>query len=322
MIMSGFLDVKNEIAKYNIDEFNKPNVYFNIFSKYGVASKLVKKLNSLRDFFIDPLSMEWLEDHKQPRTFDGLLIESSRLLLDDKHTREYDGNFAVYKGYHNKPNVYYNIFSKYSVASKLVKKLNSLRDFFIDPLSMEWLEDHKQPRTFDGLLIESSRLLLDDKHTREYDGNFAVYKGYQRFNNSVYGEIIRAVEAASINDGKIKTKVELNQFAIWGHITTDPAVSIASEINPLQEIKEEEAITYNGHGGRSSQTMVKETRKFDPNDLYVISENTSDSGDVGINVYSTGNPAYSDLLGNVTPTEDRKFSIITCIEWHHCATRR
>ena len=229
MIMSGFLDVKNEIAKYNIDEFNKPNVY-------------------------------------------------------------------------------YNIFSKYSVASKLVKKLNSLRDFFIDPLSMEWLEDHKQPRTFDGLLIESSRLLLDDKHTREYDGNFAVYKGYQRFNNSVYGEIIRAVEAASINDGKIKTKVELNQFAIWGHITTDPAVSIASEINPLQEIKEEEAITYNGHGGRSSQTMVKETRKFDPNDLYVISENTSDSGDVGINVYSTGNPAYSDLLGNVTPKEDRKFS--------------
>ena len=229
MIISGFLDVKNEIAKYNIDEFNKPNVYFNILNKFGIASKLVKKINSLNDYFIDPLSLEWLIDNNKPRTFIGLLIESSRLMLNDNHTREYDGDYAV-------------------------------------------------------------------------------CRGYQRFNNSVYGEIIRAVEAASINDGKIKTKIEMNQFAVWSHITTDPAVSIASEINPLQEIKEEEAITYNGHGGRSSQTMTKETRKFDPNDVYVISENTSDSGDVGINVYSTGNPAYADLLGNVLPKEKRKFN--------------
>lgn len=230
LILSGFRDFKNEIKDFNIDEFNKQSVYFNILSKTGIASRLIKKFNFLSEMFIDPVSLQWLIDNDKPKTIEGLLLEASRLLLNNKHEREFDGNYSV-------------------------------------------------------------------------------IRSHERFAHAVAVELNRAIESSAINDGKIKRKVELNPYAVWSRITSDSAVAIANELNPIKELKESESITYNGHGGRTSQTMVGMARSFDKNDLGVISESTSESGDVGINIYSSFNPQYKSVRGDTLNMKDRKLEV-------------
>ena len=91
--------------------------------------------------------------------------------------------------------------------------------------------------------------------------------------------------------------MDVNPYAIWRSITTDPAVVVANEINPIQNLKETEAVTYGGNGGRSGTTMVKHTREYHVNDLGTMSEATVDSSDVGINVFLSANPNFTSVRG-------------------------
>lgn len=234
LILSGFRDFKNEIKDYNIDEFNKQSVYFNILSKTGISSRLIKKFNFISEMFIDPISLQWLVDNNKPKTIEGLLFEASRLLLNNKHEREFDGAYSV-------------------------------------------------------------------------------IRNHERFAHSVAVELNRAIESSAINDGKIKKKIELNPYAVWCRITGDSAVSIANELNPIKELREEESITYNGHGGRTAQTMVGVARSFDINDIGVISESTSESGDVGINIFSSFNPQFKSVRGDSIDIKDRRIDACSAL---------
>ena len=47
--------------------------------------------------------------------------------------------------------------------------------------------------------------------------------------------------------------------------------------------------------------MTKKTRKYHPNDMGVTSEATVDSGDVGINTYTSADPQFNSLRGTAKP---------------------
>jgi hypothetical protein len=69
------------------------------------------------------------------------------------------------------------------------------------------------------------------------------------------------------------------------------------DINPIQNLKEKEAVTYNGVGGRNSRTMTKHTRAYHVNDMGTISGDTVDSSDVAINTYTSADPQFTSLRG-------------------------
>ena len=93
----------------------------------------------------------------------------------------------------------------------------------------------------------------------------------------------------------------MHPFAVWKRIDLDPSKQTVSEINPIQDLKEMEAVTYSGTGGRMSRSMTKKSREYHPNDMGVISEATTDSSDVAINTFLSADPQFKSLRGTAKP---------------------
>ena len=89
----------------------------------------------------------------------------------------------------------------------------------------------------------------------------------------------------------------MKPYAVWKAITEDSSKTQSQEINPLKAIKETEAATLAGEGGRNKRSLTKDTRVYHPNDMGTISESTVDSSDVGINIHTSANPQFTSLRG-------------------------
>lgn len=215
------------------------------------------------------------------------------------------GSFDNYKkaiaklSYHdfNKKDVYFNVLSEYGMGIRILKELDLLKDMFIDPITLGILESLEQPTTWIGVLKYAADLLLTDQSLKETDLREMRIKGYERVAGSVYKELVNSIRAYNSNNGSSRAAVDLNPFAVWKAITTDPATTITETANPVKNVNEQEAVTYMGVGGRSRDSLVARTRVFDKSDLGVISESTVDSGDVAVNTFMSANPNLNSLRG-------------------------
>lgn len=204
-------------------------------------------------------------------------------------------NFSVHT--FDKKNVYLNVLESQGIGVRYLREIEMFNDMFVDPISKGLLEDKGLPSTFPGLLIEASKALLTDAHPDTLDMEYMRIKGYERFAGAVYAEVCQAVREHRTKSGKKHQQIELNPHAVWKRIARDPSVTTSSGINPIKNLKEKEAVTYNGVGGRTSRSMVRTTRAYHKNDMGVISESTVDSSDVGINTFLTADPQFNSLRG-------------------------
>jgi hypothetical protein len=208
-----------------------------------------------------------------------------------KMLREY----SVYE--FDKRGVYLNIIESYNLSVRYLREIDLMYQMFIDPITKDILISMKEPTTFNGLLIRSCEMLLNDQHPEELDPAYMRIKGYERMAGAVYTEIVKAIRAHNGRNGKSRYPIELNPFAVWMSIRQDPSVALVSDINPIQNLKEVEAVTFSGTGGRNTRSMVKNTRIYHKNDMGTISESTVDSGDVAINVFTSADPQFNSLRG-------------------------
>lgn len=208
--------------------------------------------------------------------------------------REYANIIREYD-YHefDKKGVYFNIFDKHGLTVRYLREIDLMYQMYIDPITLDLLKEMHEPLEFRPLLIRAAELLTTDHYP---DVEFRE-KGYERMAGAVYGQIINSIRSHSGRPGKAKHGIEMNPHEVWKIISTDPSKQQLSQINPIQNLKEKEAATFSGVGGRSSRSMVKRTRLYRPNDKGVISESTVDSGSVGINVYLSANPRFKSLRG-------------------------
>lgn len=197
----------------------------------------------------------------------------------------------------DKQAVYVNILEANKLSTRYIREMDLLNQLFIDPITKEILEDMKEPTTFIGLLVRACELLMDDQHPEEFDTKYMRIKGYERISGAIYRQLVGAVRLHNSQLGKAGKQIELNPYAVWKHITEDPTKVQVSEINPINALKETEAVTYSGTGGRSSRSMVKRTRAYHKSSMGTISESTVDSSDVGINIYLSANPQFTSLRG-------------------------
>lgn len=197
----------------------------------------------------------------------------------------------------DKKGVYVNLLESNKLGTRYVREMDLMQQMFVDPITKEILIDMKEPTTFNGLLVRSCELLLDDKHPEEFDTKYMRIKGYERIPGAVYRQLVGAVRQHNGQLGKANKPIELNPYAVWKYVTEDPTKVQVSEMNPIQALKETEAVTYSGTGGRSSRAMVKRTRAYHRSSMGTISESTVDSSDVGINIYLTANPQFTSVRG-------------------------
>jgi hypothetical protein len=201
----------------------------------------------------------------------------------------------------DKRGVYLNLLEGEGSSARYIREIDHLYQLFIDPITLMLLQRFHEPEDFRGLLLKATSLLMDDMHPDELDPKYMRVKGYERWAGAVYSELVKAVKSHSGRPGKSRHPIELNPYAVWTAIQTDPSKGLVKDINPIQNLKEKEAMTFSGTGGRSSRSMTKHTRAYHQNDMGVTSESTVDSGDVGINTYTSADPQFDSLLGTSKP---------------------
>lgn len=193
--------------------------------------------------------------------------------------------------------VYLNLIEAMGGTARQSRVLDLMLQLFIDPITKELLEELHEPTNFVMLLLRANELLLDNTHPEEMDPAFMRVKGYERLAGAVYHQLIQSILAHSGKPGRAKQPIDLHPYAVWQDLAEDPAKNQSVLTNPIQDLKEMEAVTYAGHGGRNSRTMVKHTRTYHENDIGTISEATVDSGDVGINIFTSADPQFQSLRG-------------------------
>ena len=209
--------------------------------------------------------------------------------------------------------VYFNLFEEKKLNSRYMRELDLLEQLFVDPITRELLMEMKEPVVFTDLLYRCCELLCSDKHPNELDPLYMRQKGYERFAGLAYTELVRSIRIHNGRPGKQRYGVDLNPYAVWTAIQQDPAKDQVSEINPIQNLKEQEAVTYSGTGGRGSRSMVKATRIYHKNDMGVISESTVDSSDVGINIFTSADPQFNSLRGTVKEFDMERMNLTSLL---------
>ena len=204
-----------------------------------------------------------------------------------------------------KKDIYASMLDRSGLGARYVREMDLLMDMFVDPITKEILESMGEPTDFIGLLLRASELLLTDWSPDETDLAYMRIKGYERMAGMVYGELVKAVRIQRARGTKNAT-IDIPPYQIWQAISQDPSVRLVEESNPVHSLKEQEEITYTGQGGRTSRSMVGNTRLFHKNDMGVISEATKDSSDVAVTTFLTADPNFKGVRGLSTRYEEGK----------------
>jgi hypothetical protein len=212
-----------------------------------------------------------------------------------KHIRRYNVHLF------NSKEVYLNVLEAAGLGVRYIREMDLFYQMFIDPITHDLLLEMGEPTDMRALLIRAASMLLSDSHPDELDGSVLRLRGYERMAGAVYSEMVRSIRQHNGSAGKSRSPLNMDPFAVFTNIQTDPSKTQVNDINPIQNLKEQEAVTYNGVGGRNSRTMTKATRKYHRNDMGMISSDTVDSSDVAINTYTSADPQFVSLRGMGRP---------------------
>lgn len=195
--------------------------------------------------------------------------------------------------------VYLSVLEDKGITARNLKELVLLDQMFVDPMTKQVLELMNEPTDFKGLLFRSIELLLTDWYPDSQDTNYQAITGYERVNGIIYKHLVDTIRGYKLKNLYNKTKLDLNPLAISMELSKDQI--LVADINPIDDIKQQEDVTYTGFGGRSKQSLNKKSRAYHINDLGIISEATKESGDVGISAYLSADPSIVNLRGMVKP---------------------
>lgn len=205
---------------------------------------------------------------------------------------------------------YLGLLNPRGITSIHFKEMDCVQDYFIDPITLEILKEMGEPQTFNGLLIRATELLLTYYHPKTQDLQYMRFRGYERMAGYAYGTMVQAIRSFKTRNISGKSKIDMSPFEVWNTFLKDESIKIVEDINPIQNLKEKEVVTYTGGGGRAKDSMPMGMRAMDISDVGIISEANIDSGDAGINTYMVPNPELANLRGITTPRNQDKKDIL------------
>lgn len=197
--------------------------------------------------------------------------------------------------------VYLKLLEETGLGVRYLREMDHVFKSWMDDITRELLAEMGEPTEMVPLLLRAVELLATDWSPAETDGAYMRYRGYERFAGAVYAELTRSAKMFNGRVGNGENHVELNPHAIWRGIVGDSSIGAVNDSNPLANLRESEAMTYRGTGGRSDRSMVKNTRIFHESDRGSLSEASVDSGAVGVIAFRPPNPTLTSLRGTTRP---------------------
>lgn len=199
----------------------------------------------------------------------------------------------------NKRGVYLPLFQSMRVSTFGMREILLMDDMFVDPITEEILTDMKEPTNMVDLYVRSAQLLATDNHPDETDPKFMRLRGTERITGLVYKSLVDAMRVQRAKPNPGMAKLSFPPKEPMQKLLSDTTVQLVSDANPIHNLKETEAVSLAGEGGRSARTLVKRSRVFHKNDLGVISESTPDSSKVGIRTFLTPNAKLTSVRGTM-----------------------
>ena len=201
------------------------------------------------------------------------------------------------------PTTYGPILALKNIPAGILKGVDTLFDFFIDPMTERVLEKMHEPTTFGPLLLRANVMLTDFYAKESSSVELQRFRRYERFNGFLYNEIYREMANHRNRFGQ-KKSFSINPEAVFQAIAQDATMSANDLINPIHEIKQTSNFTYTGSGGRSDNSFVLKDRIYPKDGVGVISDAVPDSGKVGITAYLSASPNINDVHGIPKPHQD------------------
>ena len=197
----------------------------------------------------------------------------------------------------DRKDLYDDIFDSMGSNITVTRELELLETSFVDPITRNILQEMKEPETFLGLLDRSCEMLVSYTHPDSQDLHQQQIRGYERFGGTIYREMIKSIRNFRNRNLSGRAKIEMSPFAVHQSLMEDRSVKTCEDINPIQNLKMHESVTFAGEGGRDKDAFTGEARALTENDAGVISEASVDSGDVGYNIFLSANPVLSNVRG-------------------------
>ena len=190
-----------------------------------------------------------------------------------------------------------NIFNMLELSILQINEIKNLEELFIDPMTMSILKEMKEPTNFRGLIVRAIELLTTDYYDHPNDINGVHIKSYDRIPGMLYKELVNSIKDQRNRSVFGKSKLVFNPYSVISKISEDSTTVQMADLNPIAALKQLEDVTSLGQGGRSKESMSKETRILHPSEVGIMSEGGKDSGDIGISGYTSANPKIKNTLG-------------------------
>lgn len=212
----------------------------------------------------------------------------------------------------NDKDVYFNILEANGIGLRYLRELDLMNAMWVDPITKGVLEWMKEPTEYIPLLLRAVEMLVTRHVPTKVEGADGLVdgqeraKGYERIPGAIYAELVRSIRVYNSRNAGSGSQVTMKPHEVWTNIVQDPASAIVDDINPIQNLKQKEIITYGGRGGRSGRSMTAEARLYKESDIGFISESTVDSGDVAVITYMSPNANITSVRGTVRAYDKEK----------------
>ncbi|MNP88989.1 hypothetical protein D3C85_13830 [compost metagenome] len=223
-----------------------------------------------------------------------------------KQTRNYSRHSFKTK------DVYFAVMEANGIGLRYLRELDLMSAMWVDPITRGVLEWMKEPTEYVPLLMRACEMLTTHyvpSKIETADGlveGMERAKGYERIPGTVYAEMVRSIRVYNSRSASSSSQITMKPHEVWTNIVQDPAAALVDDINPIQNLKQKEIITYGGRGGRSGRSMTAEARLYKEGDIGFISESTVDSGDVAVITYMTPNANITSVRGTVRSYDKEK----------------
>lgn len=188
--------------------------------------------------------------------------------------------------------------------------LDNFYDVFLDPITLEVLEDYKLPTDYIEVLLYANTLLADNKYVKHTQINGRRIRRNELIPGYLYTAMSESYQdyTRSMKHGR-QVPMTIKQSAVIDKILADNTVSDLSVLTPLGEYEAVNTVSPKGLSGlNSDRSYTLDKRTFDDSMVNVFGMSTGFAGNVGINRQATIDMNVSGKRGYIrsleeTPTE-------------------
>lgn len=185
--------------------------------------------------------------------------------------------------------------------------LDNFYDVFLDPITIDVLEDYKLPTDYIEVLLYANNLLSDNKFIKHTQVNGRRSRRNELIPGYLYTVLANAYQdyTRSMKHGR-QVPMTIKQSACIDKILTDNTVSDLSILTPLGEYEAINTISPKGLSGlNSDRSYTLDKRTFDDSMLNVFGMSTGFAGNVGINRQATIDMSISGKRGYIHSLEEK-----------------